>query len=261
MRRRLVWVWLFFLLLYILSKGDFVPSVMYITYSQEIPLSSQRIALSDQPNVTAYPDLMKVDDSPFATVQLPFTFPIFGKSTTFVYLSANGGIHLSNSQPCAGYWGATNCNLNTSYYDVMSVFSTDLNPGMATAADANITSSYDSMGKKIEFSWYRLPFFGNDSFESSFRASLYNDGKVTYYYDDVPNPNVMRTLTISSYIGYGVEWITGLRSAKDYRPYLEYTEAQNTTSLMEWQTLVHGIYPSSQSSFQSRLCLIYDGEV
>ena len=58
------------LLLFVTAGSDFVPPMVYISYSMDIPLSSQRRPLSDQPNVTAYPDLMKVDDSPFATVQV-----------------------------------------------------------------------------------------------------------------------------------------------------------------------------------------------
>ena len=42
-----------------------------------------------------------------------------------------------------------------------------------------------------------------------------------------------------------------MRSDKYYKPYMEYTVEQNATSLLEWQTLVPGIYPSSKSDFLS----------
>ena len=64
------WSWLMLPLLLMEVVGDFIPSMMYISYSEDIPLSSQRMAPSDQPNVTGYSDLMQVDDSPFSTVQV-----------------------------------------------------------------------------------------------------------------------------------------------------------------------------------------------
>lgn len=202
----------------IVSSSNF--STIYVSFLSE--------SMESYPCENTTPSwLVRCDDSPFQRFELSWDFNYFGVNRKYIFLSPNGAIHFQESQPCScSCFQSFACNFNSSYYDVIAGFLTDLDP-FRGGIDSNITSSCSN--DRCIFSFRDIPYYVHPSVINSFDIAIYLDGRITIQY---------RNISILTF----PQVISGLRSPQiSYHTVL--SSSQVALGLSEWFTSVPGVYP------------------
>ncbi|KAJ1431687.1 hypothetical protein B484DRAFT_39744 [Ochromonadaceae sp. CCMP2298] len=238
----LLWV----ILCVLANSGD--TNVLYFSYMGAN--ETDDMSTVTQPPVL-YPQLLSTDDSPYSRVDLPFPFALLGRLVNTLFVSPNGGLHLSINQPCAPNNNfatgpdLTQCNFNTAYYSSFGWF-TDLNP--SASPQANITSYFGDNFLTLRFTQIR---FFDSSNSCSFRITVFRDHHISIAYDHLPP-----LLGNEAYLSPPY-YSTGLRSGDPLgdADFASFNAAQKAIGNNVWSGgvggTVEGVYPSSLQEVRS----------
>eukprot|EP01032_Pedospumella_encystans_P019028 gene19028-21644_t len=187
-------------------------------------------------NVLVYRQLLQSDDSPFASIDLPWKFNLLGENLNRLFISPNGGLHASPAQPCPpdNFFGSNNCDLRNSYFGVIGGMITDLNPH--TSVNGNI-SSYEGIDH-VTINYYKIAYYGT-SMTNNFRIVLFKDSHIEIIYDEIFRNNNLPANNL---------WTSGLRGYQE-EAFAYFSPEQRTSASAEWGNTgnIPGIYPSKAS--------------
>ena len=167
-------------------------------YTAVVGTGHQNFQLLDNPyaerNISS---VSHVDDTPFDSVRLGFTFPYGGQVHSSVRISPNGALHLDYAPPCGccfysspTRWGGQACNMNTSYFNVIAVSLSDFNP--QAHPDSRVV--WRRTAAVFEVMWENVTLFSRRCSAGprfTFGAALYPSGRVRLVLHQVYDPALL----------------------------------------------------------------------
>uniref|UniRef100_A0A7S3K3I0 RING-type domain-containing protein n=1 Tax=Aureoumbra lagunensis TaxID=44058 RepID=A0A7S3K3I0_9STRA len=187
------------------------------------------------------------DDTPMASEELGFDFPYMGSIRRVGFINANGVIGFEPAPACGSFFATLSsvaharCDINTSWYDVIAGYLTDLNP----AQSGDIFARGDKRSY-LGVRWENTSLFGaeSDASKLTMEIILYRDGRV-----DIRHEHVFDDSTIdeaSFHVRSAI--VVGLRAPTKYH----FTTDAQVARSKKWNTKVFGIYPGARPSSGTR---------
>jgi hypothetical protein len=167
---------------------------------------------------------ISLTDNSAVSVSMPFSFTLYGKTYTRLYVGSNGLISFGSSSVTSRY----NVNIPYIYAPNAAIYPywDDLNPGATSAIRVGTVGT--APNRAIVISWVDVPHKSNSVVKLSFQAILFEgDGDIVFQYLDVSPGNTTYGAGGSATIG--IEDSTGKLACK--HSFNAYGSVRNNTAL------------------------------
>jgi hypothetical protein len=188
-------------------------------------------------NGNNFSSLRNVDDAPFVHFRLPRPIVVLNRRVVDLFISANGGIHLSKYVPChpSFVFATPQCNLNNSYDGVIAPIMSDFD--LTTRYCPHGYVSWFSTNEQITVAFRRMCYYGT-SIDNTFRVTFFNDHRIEVAYDQFQKVKLFQQYLLPD----RRFTISGLRPFIDDSNFIT-TLQDDYRGKSQWLTSLRGVYP------------------